>query len=339
MVKKLSALILALALAFSFTTSAMANTTVTFSYPDGAFDDEEMNASVVYDDSFFSQKATKQNDSLALLSAGAASAVYNKDDIRDFLKTCGYTNRRDSVKDETSGNDLSFNFGKRKIGKKTVVAVILQGTASSAEWKSNLDLGFDNNMKTDSIHHGFNVTEKAVHKKLNTFLKKNNLKKGNVKFWVTGHSRGAAVADIMAKRLSDTYGKDNVYAYTFASPKVSRTKAASAKKYINIFNYVNSDDIVTQIPTKDSKTLEKALVNAGLIDEETLTRELSLLGLDSSVNYTFGTYRRYGRDITMSSSDHDTMEQTFSDITGTDFDSSSVAHNHCQSCYISWLMG
>ena len=120
---------------------------------------------------------------------------------------------------------------------------------------------------------------------------------------------------------------------------MSRTKAASAKKYINIFNYVNSDDIVTQIPTKDSKTLEKTLVNAGLINEETLTRGLSLLGLDSSVNYTFGTYRRYGRDITMSSSDHDTMEQTFSDITGTDFDSTSVAHNHCQSCYISWLMG
>ena len=85
--------------------------TVDFSYPDGAFDHEEMNASVVYSDDFFSKKATKRNDSLALLSVGAADAVYNKDDITDFLKTCGFTNKRDSVTDENS-DDLSFNFGK-----------------------------------------------------------------------------------------------------------------------------------------------------------------------------------------------------------------------------------
>lgn len=336
--KRFIGLLLTVLLAFAGPVSAYANTTVSFSYPDGAFDDEEMNASVVYDDSFFSQKATKRNDSLALLSAGAASAVYNKDDIRDFLKICGFTNKRDTVTDEEKDN-LAFNFGKKKIGKKTVVAVILQGTATSAEWKSNLNIGIDENMKTQKVHAGFNATEKAVHKKLNTFLKKNKLKKGSVQFWVTGHSRGAAVGNIMAKRLSDTYGKENVYAYTFASPKVAKVSAKSARKYTNIFNYVNPDDVVTQIPTKDSQTLEKELEKIGLIDEKTLNAGLSALGLDSSVNYQFGTYRRFGKDITMSSSDHDSMEQTFGDITGAEFDSSDVALNHCQSCYISWLMG
>lgn len=336
--KKITGLLLSVILMLSMPLTAMAKTTVAFSYPDGAFDDEEMNASVVYDDSFFSKKATKRNDSLALLSAGAASAVYDKSDIKAFLQKCGFTNKRDTVTDSNSDN-LSFNFGKRKIGRKTVVAVILQGTATKQEWKSNLNIGFDENMQTKTVHEGFNVTEKAVHKKLNTFLKKNKLKKGSVKFWVTGHSRGAAVADIMAKRLSDTYGKENVYAYTFASPKVAKVSSKSAKKYTNIYNYVNPDDIVTRIPTKDSKTLEKELGNLGLIDETTLNKGLSALGLDSSVNYQFGTYRRFGKDITMSSSDHDTMAQTFGDITGADFDSTDVAFNHCQSCYISWLMG
>ena len=231
--------------------------TVDFSYPDGAFDHEEMNASVVYSDDFFSKKATKRNDSLALLSVGAADAVYNKDDITDFLKTCGFTNKRDSVTDENS-DDLSFNFGKKKIGKKTVVAVILQGTASNDEWKSNLRLG-DSLLDLPTVHAGFNATEKAVHKKLNTFLKTNKLKKGSVAFWVTGHSRGAAVANIMAKRLSDTYGKSNVYAYTFASPKVVKVSTKTTKKYSNIFNYVNPDDVVTRIPTKDTKSLEDEL--------------------------------------------------------------------------------
>lgn len=311
--------------------------TVDFSYPDGAFDHEEMNASVVYSDDFFSKKATKRNDSLALLSVGAADAVYNKDDIRDFLKTCGFTNKRDSVTDENS-DDLSFNFGKKKIGKKTVVAVILQGTASYDEWKSNLRLG-DSLVNLPTVHAGFNVTEKAVHKKLDTFLKTNKLKKGSVAFWVTGHSRGAAVANIMAKRLSDTYGKSNVYAYTFASPKVVKVSTKTTKKYSNIFNYVNPDDVVTRIPTKDTKSLEDELDRAGILNEEKLKSGLNKIGLSLSVNFELGTYRRFGTDIEMSSEDHSTMAETFSDITGVDFDETSVAHNHCQSCYLSWLMG
>ncbi len=311
--------------------------TVDFSYPDGAFDHEEMNASVVYSDDFFSKKATKRNDSLALLSVGAADAVYNKDDIRDFLKTCGFTNKRDSVTDENS-DDLSFNFGKKKIGKKTVVAVILQGTASNDEWKSNLRLG-DSLLDLPTVHAGFNATEKAVHKKLNTFLKTNKLKKGSVAFWVTGHSRGAAVANIMAKRLSDTYGKSNVYAYTFASPKVVKVSTKTTKKYSNIFNYVNPDDVVTRIPTKDTKSLEDELDRAGILNEEKLKSGLNKIGLSISVNFELGTYRRFGTDIEMSSEDHSTMAETFSDITGVDFDETSVAHNHCQSCYLSWLMG
>lgn len=311
--------------------------TVDFSYPDGAFDHEEMNASVVYSDDFFSKKATKRNDSLALLSVGAADAVYNKDDIRDLLKTCGFTNKRDSVTDENSDN-LSFNFGKKKIGKKTVVAVILQGTASNDEWKSNLRLG-DSLLNLPTVHAGFNATEKAVHKKLNTFLKTNKLKKGSVAFWVTGHSRGAAVANIMAKRLSDTYGKSNVYAYTFASPKVVKVSTKTTKKYSNIFNYVNPDDVVTRIPTKDTKSLEDELDRAGILNEEKLKSVLNKIGLSISVNFELGTYRRFGTDIEMSSEDHSTMAETFSDITGVDFDETSVAHNHCQSCYLSWLMG
>lgn len=311
--------------------------TVDFSYPDGAFDHEEMNASVVYSDDFFSKKATKRNDPLALLSVGAADAVYNKDDIRDFLKTCGFTNKRDSVTDENSDN-LSFNLGKKKIGKKTVVAVILQGTASTDEWKSNLRLG-DSLVNLPTVHAGFNATEKAVHKKLNTFLKTNKLKKGSAAFWVTGHSRGAAVANIMAKRLSDTYGKSNVYAYTFASPKVAKVSAKTVKKYSNIFNYVNPDDVVTRIPTKDTKSLEDELDRAGILNEEKLKSGLNKIGLSLSLNLELGTYRRFGTDIEMSSEDHGTMAETFSDITGVDFDETSVAHNHCQSCYLSWLMG
>ncbi|MGN0241440.1 MAG: hypothetical protein ACI4CS_07115, partial [Candidatus Weimeria sp.] len=160
------------------------------------------------------------------------------------------------------------------------------------------------------------------------------LKKGSTIFWVTGHSRGVAVADIMAKRLSDTYGKSAVYAYTFASPKVTKSREKDTSRYTNIYNYINPDDLVTTLPPENSDDLAKTLEKLGLLDSDTLAGALV-----SSYYKEFGTYRRYGTDIVMSDSDHSLMAQTFSDITGSDFDENSVAHNHCQSCYLSWLMG
>lgn len=301
--------------------------TISVSYPDGAFNDEEMKASVVYSDTFFTKSTAKRQDSLALLSAAAADTAYNEKDIKSFMKACGFSNSRQSVSDEAY-NNLSFNFGKKKIGKKTVVAVVLEGTSTSEEWRSNLNLG------TGTIHDGFNTTEKAVHKKLNSYIKKNKLKKGSMVFWVTGHSRGAAVADIMAKRLSDTYGKNAVYAYTFAAPKVTKSRDKDTSGYTNIYNYINPDDLVTTLPPENSDDLAKTLGQLGLLDSDTLSSILI-----SNLYQEFGTYRRYGTDVVMSDSDHDLMAQTFSDITGSDFDDTSVEHNHCQSCYLSWLMG
>lgn len=301
--------------------------TISASYPDGAFNDEEMKVSVVYSDVFFTKSTVKRQDSLALLSAAAADAAYNEKDIKSFMKSCGFTNSRQSVSD-AKFNNLSFNLGKKKIGKKTVVAVILEGTSTKDEWYSNLKLG------TGTIHEGFDATEKAVQTKLNSYLKKNKLKKGSVIFWVSGHSRGAAVGNIMAKRLSDKYGKNSVYAYTFATPKVTKSRDKDTSKYTNIYNYINPDDLITTLPPENSDDLAKTLEELHLLNKD------SLLGaLSSSYYQEFGTYRRYGTDVVMSDSDHDLMAQTFSDITGSDFDDTSVEHNHCQSCYLSWLMG
>ena len=301
--------------------------TVNFSYPDGAFDDEEMNAAVVYSDEYFTNSTAKRQDALALLSMAASSAVYSESDIKSFMKEIGFSNKRYSVSD-SNYNNLTFNFGKRKVGKKTVVAVILEGTSTRDEWYSNLNLG------SGTVHEGFNATEKLVHKKLNTYISKNKLKKGKTLFWVTGHSRGAAVAQLMAKRLSDKYGKNSVYAYTFAAPKVTKSRYKDTSKYTNIFNYINPSDLVTTLPPENSDDLAKTLEELNLLNESDLISRLS-----SSVYMEFGTYRRYGTDIEMSETDRDTMSQTFNDITGTDFDQTSVEHNHCQSCYLSWLMG
>lgn len=324
-IKKITAAVLSVILlagCAANTPAATTKKTVSFNYPDGAFEKQEMNASVVYNDAYFTAKPTKRQGGLALLSMGASAAVYNSDDIKAFLKKCSFSDKRYTVLDEKN-NNLNFDIGKRKIGKKTVVAVILQGTASLEEWRSNLDLG------NSTVHEGFNTTSKAVQSKVNSYIKSNKLKKKTTAFWVTGHSRGAAVADIVAKRLTDK--NYQVFAYTFASPKVAKVSAKSAEKYKNIFNYVNPDDIVTSVPTKTPEEMVSVIEQIGVPERE------ARLAVDF-YGYTGGKYRRFGIDITMTPDEHDDMEQTFSDITGADFDAANISHNHCQSCYLSWLM-
>ena len=66
---------------------------------------------------------------------------------------------------------------------------------------------------------------------------------------VTGHSLGAAVADIFVGRhLNAIPGlKENVVSYTFAAPLACSTSTANALDAWNVFNIVNTDDFVTKI--------------------------------------------------------------------------------------------
>lgn len=76
---------------------------------------------------------------------------------------------------------------------------------------------------------------------------------------VTGHSRGAAVANIVAKKLTDRKKSDDnnydsriesVYGYTFATPTtISKNEQGN---YKNIFNFCFDDDFVTYMPLSDA---------------------------------------------------------------------------------------
>jgi len=72
------------------------------------------------------------------------------------------------------------------------------------------------------------------------------------KFIITGHSRGGAVANLLAVEMNFNslyFDRNNIYTYTFASPRtVTIFSAASNPIHGNIFNIVNRRDVVTSLP-------------------------------------------------------------------------------------------
>ena len=66
---------------------------------------------------------------------------------------------------------------------------------------------------------------------------------------VTGHSLGAAIANLVADELNDGVSSADVYAYTFATPNtVNLASGKQAVPYTNVFNILNNNDAVPHFP-------------------------------------------------------------------------------------------
>ena len=157
---------------------------------------------------------------------------------------------------------------------KVIVAIWVRGTdaVSEEEWCSNFHVGrldgFDddydspqgksprqsnNEWNRKSNHRGFDVCATRILKYyFHTYFPTNVQPvleanpEAKLTHWITGHSRGAAVGNLVASYLVDW--NREVYAYTFAAPFNTANTEASAEKFDCIFNLVNSNDFVPRLP-------------------------------------------------------------------------------------------
>ncbi|MBQ7061586.1 MAG: InlB B-repeat-containing protein [Clostridia bacterium] len=157
---------------------------------------------------------------------------------------------------------------------KVIVALWVRGTnpVSEQEWSSNFNVGdlvrfFDaydsvegksprqsnDDWTRKTNHRGFDVCATRLLKYLKDYYFDDHVQPAldaapgsTAVYWLTGHSRGAAVANLMASYLIDEGCE--VYAYTFAAPYNTANTEASAEKYDCIFNLVNSNDFVPTLP-------------------------------------------------------------------------------------------
>ena len=239
-----------------------------------------------YKDQYFFETWNITQGALIKLSMLASSAAYNESYARKLMKDCHFTViSSEYIKSTKNDNDhVSYMIGTKMVEGITIFAVFIKGTSGDYEWISNF------NVEREGDHEGFVKAKKEVLYTLYNDIHIKNAKDNKIKIWVVGHSRGAAVANLLAKDLTDKFGKNCVYAYTYATPRVSIE--GKTKGYKNIRNYLNPGDFVTEVPP---------------------------------IKWS---YKRYGRDIVLDDSKYDEMRTNFKKITGITYEGFSAAEKN-----------
>ena len=161
-------------------------------------------------------------------------------------------------------NSTAFTIANKVSGNgENIVIVVVRGSYGgfgddgkfhlnwsrwASDWRGNTNFKNYN----QGLHEGFNIAADKVVDELYSFLSQKDIATSNTKFVVTGHSRGAAVANLVSKKLIDGgVSKEKIYDYNFACPDTGRDydwNWNNGNKYGNIFNINNVKDIVGVIP-------------------------------------------------------------------------------------------
>lgn len=220
-----------------------------------------------FKNSWFEKSPYEYNHELARFCADYSMLGYGYDEetVKSYLKHAGFSDFYSVSENMHTGRDeVNYFLASRDISVNgKIQKLIFMGTIGSYknQWYSNFDpLGYENANKDKSLadggktHRGFADAREYAYGHLNNYISQlisNGTNKEDIKILLTGHSRGAATANLLAAKLIDeesTFGisRYNIYTYTFATPNVTKNNT-SADKYKCIFNIVNPEDFVTKV--------------------------------------------------------------------------------------------
>lgn len=223
---------------------------------------DEIAEPVEWNDGWFQYPASTYIHKLAIASAALSNAAYSIDEINYALDKLNFEDvtSQDYEWSTSSNGKAGYTFAHKRIsigGKEfTLVAIVVRGSKNTADWLSNfLDSGM---IDGDS---GFEDAAIEIIQALKRYCAANRISSSdNLKFLVTGHSRGGIIANIVAAELSTQSVLDNVhlarafwdnvFGYTFASPRPSTGAVQIACS--NIWNIINYPDIVPDVPINHS---------------------------------------------------------------------------------------
>lgn len=251
-----------------------------------ATEGQRVAAEVSWDDDWFFQDPTAYNHELAttcsVLSAvaNAESSYYQEgSDAPAYMEnalgalgfeeisTASYQYRSevfDEVIDFFAGTDdvVAYSVATKHVtsstGEEKVLYLVSIRGSYGAEWLSDFNMGNAADYDMDAIdHEGFMRAADEIIEDLSTRLTEEYSENPDVQVALlfTGHSRGAATANLaasyaddMASGLRPLTTLENIYCYTFATPEVTQFDNTGEALYNNIFNIMNPSDLVPRLP-------------------------------------------------------------------------------------------
>ncbi|MCL2321801.1 MAG: hypothetical protein FWC47_06820 [Oscillospiraceae bacterium] len=295
-----------------------------FHYYGGSSGEEDNYSSdFSYTDSFFDESSYEYRHDLATTSLclamsaiGIVSAPYSQraNNVIEFMENIGIDDKKIEANDDFTSEPTTNSIGVIA-GNKTIISsdgsicdllvIAIRGGGYEREWGGNLLLG------TGTIHEGFDIARNEVKSFLNEYVsnKDHIIAKNRLKVWITGYSRGAAVANLVAsdldKGINDygfTVNKEDIYAYCFATPAASKASDTSDSVFTNIFSIVNPNDLMPKLAPgvwgyrRYGKTLYLPdAVSSPMYkkeEEDMLTEYYKLSGFDKS-RYTLDDFSEY----------------------------------------------
>lgn len=158
-----------------------------------------------------------------------------------------------AFKEKPTVDSIGFGFAWKRIADFNLVAIAIRSGTYEAEWASNLTIG------TTGHVQGFSEASETLLGELAPYLSGKNVR-GKTKFWLSGYSRGAAVANLTAGTMlqqieskefipSVTTTEKDIYAYCFEPPLCAATSVEEAGRdlYKGIYNLINFNDLVAKL--------------------------------------------------------------------------------------------
>ena len=266
--KKLISLLLCVVMVFSLCTTALASEanykTITGEYKyTPALDflaSSDPSYHFTYSDKYFTHSGYEYDHELAKMtmdmvqSASVSTEVdwsgANKN-FYDLMEKCGFgeIDANYYSTHEPTGDSIGVNIAQKKLsveGKNyTLLAVGVRGHGYGNEWASDFTLGYSGD------HRGFAAARDLALDYVKEYIAKHDVR-GNIKIWLTGYSRSAITANMMAGRIDQgfDFGKgvkldlNDLYCYTFESPQGTSDSSCRDSLYYNIHNIINVNDLV-----------------------------------------------------------------------------------------------
>lgn len=286
----------------------------------GVSGDGEVSSSVLWDDAWFSQDSFTYNHELARACSVISALAYAESgyyqsgsDTPPYMENALYDLGFDKVETESyryrsevvdevldvmtqQSDGVAYALAHKDLGesdgvRRELIAVSVRGSYGS-EWLSNFNLGEGEAAAAAEAladershdHTGYQIAALDILAHLDEWVDEAESRGSEVSILLTGHSRGGAVAGLLASMLddraatradaavdaaaadatgTDATGTDaasaadatgaaasapRVFAYTFASPRTTLNTRSNDARYGNIFNIVNPADMVTSVP-------------------------------------------------------------------------------------------